>query len=105
MQRVYESARTDGQPSDEISVEWVVMLIGELAIEAGMLNAIVNRMGGREEIAARDMYCQFCMLIKLLAAGGGRGEDEDGGGLVPVDDLVMLMEDEWFKAVPAKGIR
>jgi hypothetical protein len=51
------------------------------------------------------MYCQFCMLIKLLAAGGGRGEDEDGGGLVPVDDLVMLMEDEWFKAVPAKGIR
>ena len=86
-------------------VEWVVLLLGELAVEAGMLNAVVSRRGGRDETDARDMYGQFCMLIKLLAAGGGRGEDEDGGGLVPMDDLMMLMEEEWLKAVPVRGVR
>eukprot|EP00602_Paraphysomonas_sp_CaronLab_P013097 CAMPEP_0185040702 /NCGR_PEP_ID=MMETSP1103-20130426/39067_1 /TAXON_ID=36769 /ORGANISM="Paraphysomonas bandaiensis, Strain Caron Lab Isolate" /LENGTH=1763 /DNA_ID=CAMNT_0027580099 /DNA_START=66 /DNA_END=5357 /DNA_ORIENTATION=+ len=90
---------------DIVPIEYVATMLGELAIEAGLLNSAIARTGGPEETAGKDMYCQFCMLIKLVAAGSGRGEDAKGGGMVPLRTLQMLMEDEWLKAVPASGIR
>ena len=96
-----------------ISVELVVLFLGELAVELGVLNEAINRISGEEEDAAsKDAFCEFCMFLKLVSAGCKSSEDDDDGGrergsaVVPLQDLQCILEEEWLKfCVPSNGLR
>jgi hypothetical protein len=88
-----------------LPVEMVILCLGELSMETGLINPAALRTGGEQEALVKEMLCQVSMMIKLVAAGSSQGEDEDGGSLLSLEDLLVVLEDQWLKSVPATGIR
>jgi hypothetical protein len=96
----------DHTPPAFISVHDLLLSLGELAIEAGLLNSALSRVGGDSEVVEKEMFCHFSLMIQLVAMGNDRrGGIESGRREMCLDDLMMLVEEEWLKAVPAIGIK
>lgn len=91
--------------SNSITVRSLLLSFGELAIEAGMLNAALSRTGGDSEIQEKELFCHFSLTIQLIAFGNDRRNISCGKRELCIDDLAMIIEDEWLKAVPVVGLR
>jgi hypothetical protein len=102
--------QSTGEGSEEqdrtVPVELVVLFLGELAVELGVLNEAINRISGEEEdVASMKSFCEFCMLIKLISAGCKCADNDTEAAMVPLQDLQCILEEEWLKFVPSNGNR
>jgi hypothetical protein len=87
------------------TVHDVLLCLGELAIEAGLLNSALSRTGGDAEVAEKEMFCHFSLMVQLMALGNDRRSIDPGNRELCLDDLMMLIDDEWLKTVPTIGLR
>lgn len=87
------------------TVHDVLLCLGELAIEAGLLNSALSRTGGDPEVTEKEMFCHFSLMVQLMALANDRRNIEPGSRELYLDDLMMLIDDEWLKTVPTIGIR
>ena len=104
LKRQYGKSRPDVH-TDTVPVELVLLFLGELAVEEGILNDAIHKISGEEEdLESKEAYCEFCMFIKLISAACKSPENADRA-MVPLRDLQCIMEEEWLKHVPQNGMR
>lgn len=70
-----------------------------------MLNAALSRTGGDAEVQEKELFCHFSLTMQLIALGNDRRNVNSANRELCIDDLMMIIEDEWLKAVPVVGIR
>lgn len=99
------STEKNNPRAEFITVVSLLVCFGELAVEAGLLNSALSRTGGDSEVKEKEMFCQFSLMIQLLALGNDRRNVDVSHRELSINDLMMLTEDEWFKTVPNTGIK